>query len=108
MDLRTPGRNEPCPCGSRIKCKRCCGLDDAWVPGLGYVPTLARRCTLADRMLVDAIQDPSLLESPARLIFCEAPLLHSDLQTPYAKMSRAVTTIVPAGALRNSSRAQTT
>ena len=23
------GRNDPCPCGSGLKCKRCCGADQA-------------------------------------------------------------------------------
>ena len=25
-DKPLPGRNEPCPCGSKLKFKKCCGL----------------------------------------------------------------------------------
>lgn len=73
MEKRRPGRNDPCPCGSGQKFKRCCvGLDEGLVPGLGFVPIFARRRASEGLMLDEALRDPSLLESPAWRTFCEA------------------------------------
>jgi hypothetical protein len=38
--LTTPARNDPCPCGSGRKFKRCCGRDDGWP--IPQVASLAR------------------------------------------------------------------
>jgi hypothetical protein len=45
---KTPGRNEPCPCGSGKKAKRCCGWK---IKLLARVPPNRRRQFLAELLL---------------------------------------------------------
>ena len=42
---KKPKRNEPCPCGSGKKYKKCCGtLSEDDVAKMGHVPFLCIRC----------------------------------------------------------------
>lgn len=52
--MRKPGRNDPCPCGSGLKFKRCCLTKREAVPGYSREERglgLARLARFAERVL---------------------------------------------------------
>ena len=47
---RPPGRNDPCPCGSGKKYKRCCLLDEALPAPIRHVDDVMMEVYAADRL----------------------------------------------------------
>lgn len=89
------GRNEPCPCGSGLKVKRCCGvergpsedeLDRAYLSGQALAAAL--QLAPLDDLELEDLRD-AMLELPANDLGLQAPL--PPLTTPdFARLCDAV------------------
>jgi hypothetical protein len=55
---KTPGRNEPCPCGSGKKTKKCCGWK---IKILSSIPPSRRHAFLADQLLAQSALQQSMI-----------------------------------------------
>jgi hypothetical protein len=91
MDEKVVGRNEPCPCGSGKKFKRCCGVAAAPILGAPKAPTMDQlKAAAAEKGLpFDPSQmDPEMMNKLGRAM---SRLPKGQLQRLQAIMQKAMT-----------------
>jgi hypothetical protein len=81
------GRNDPCPCGSGKKYKRCCGAAAAGTPKLSLMShddaggATRDRCWEADVVPIAlTLEDDAAARTAAVLVVCDGLVLHSEVQ----------------------------